>query len=319
MKQTLFTFLIILAVGLISCRKDRIQLNIKQYDQQQIQNYIAANGLTGMKRDTIGGDTTGIYYQILNPGTQSINGVPVTPLDYPDKISFVYTLRTFDGSYVQADTIANHYYDYVGHIHTNNLPLGLQTSIHNLLKYPDASMRVLIPSHLAYGASGTGSGSSQVANNRIKGNECIDYYIHAVNNFPVYDDMVIQNYMKANNLTGYTKVQSVLYPGNYYYYKILTPSTNADLITANSTAYVTYIGQTFNATIFGQYSLAAGTPFDVNGLVPAAQEALENYAVAGTIISILVPSTLGYGLNPQSGIPFFSCLNFTFNVISVTP
>ena len=139
-----------------------------------------------------------MYYKILVPGSGKL-------LQYSDEITFVFTERTFDGTYTQADTIANHFYDYVGHIQLDKLPLGLQTAVHNLLKYPNASMRVLIPSHLAYGVSGSGSGSSQVANNRIAGNECLDFYIHAVNNFPVYDDQVIQNYLKANSLTGYTR------------------------------------------------------------------------------------------------------------------
>jgi len=321
-----------------SCRKDKLQLTIKQYDQQQIQNYIAAHGLTSMQRDTTGGDTTGMYYQILNPGTQSINGVPVTPLDYPDEIAFVYTERTFDGTYILPDTIANHYYDYVGHIYADHYPLGLQTAIHNLLKYPDASIRVLIPSHLAYGRNGSGSGSSQVANNRIAGNECLDVYVHAVNNFQVYDDMVIQNYLKANSLTGYTAVKTaapvpqnplVYWVGKnstpqipdsvFYYYKILTPATASDPITANSTATVTYSLSLFNGTVADNYNIAGGEGLAVSTLVPGVTQSLQNFAMAGTKISIILPSTLGYGLPAQSVTPAFSCLRFTFVVISVTP
>jgi len=321
-----------------SCRKDKLQLTIKQYDQQQIQNYIAAHGLTGMRRDTTGGDTTGMYYQILNPGTQSINGVPVTPLDYPSQIAFVYTERTFDGSYVLPDTIANHYYDYVGHIQANHYPLGLQTAVHNLLKYPDASMRVLIPSHLAYGIAGTGSGSSQVANNRIAGNECLDIYIHAVNNFEVYDAMVIKNYMRDSSLTGYTAVKMavpspqvplVYWAGKnsnppvpdstFYYYKILTPATASDAITNNSTATVTYTLTLFNATDANDYNVAGGTPIAVSTAVPAVTDSFEKFAFAGTKISLLIPSSLGYGVPATSTIPPFSCLRYTFVLVSVTP
>ncbi len=312
MKQALIIFILICTVGLVSCRKDSTQLSIKQYDQQQIQNYIAAHGLN-MVRDTSGGDTTGIYYQILNPGT------PGTPMAYSDKISFVFTIRTLDGSYVSADTISNHYYDYVGHVFADHLPLGLQSAIHNILKYPDASFRVLIPSHLAYGPNGTGSGSSQVANNRIKGNQSLDYYIHAINNFQKYDDQVIQNYMRDSSLTGYTKMESKQMPGNYYYYKVITPATTNDPITDNSTVAVTYTGQLFNGTIFNQYNVSGGQSIDVSSLTPAAQEALENFAVAGTKISVLIPSTLGYGLAASVAGPAFSCLRFTFIVDTVTP
>ncbi len=339
MKQTLVTFLLISAIGLASCRKDRIQPTIKQYDQQQISNYMAANGLTNvMKRDTIGGDTTGMYYQIIYPGTQSINGTAVTPLDYPSQIAFVYTERTLDGTYVAADTIANHYFDYVGHIFTNHLPFGLQTAVHNLLKYPDATMRVLIPSHLAYGLAGTGSGSSQVANNRIAGNECLDFYIHAVNNFQTYDDLVIQNYMRDSSLTGYTPVKiqvpdpinplvywvgksPTVHDYGTYYYKILTPATStSDPVTFNSTVTATYTGTLFNTTDFNDFNVAGGTPLDVDSTIPGIQDGLERTGFIGTKVSFLIPSQLGYALTPPSGVvPPFSCLRFTFIVDAVTP
>ncbi|HEY8783234.1 MAG TPA: FKBP-type peptidyl-prolyl cis-trans isomerase [Mucilaginibacter sp.] len=338
MKQTLFSFLLISAIGLASCRKDRIQLSIKQYDQQQILKYIAAQGITGMQRDLTGGDTSGIYYKIINPGTQSINGTPVTPLDYPDKIAFVYTIRTLDGTFVQTDTIANHFYDFVGHIYSDHLPFGLQTAVHNLLKYPDASMRVLIPSHLAYGVSGTGSGSSTIANNKIAGNESLDYYIHAVNNFNAYDDLVIKNYMTANSLTSYVQSMKIPVPGPLepivywpgksshvpdsatYYYKVLTPGTGTSAITESSNVTATLTGQIFNGSIFYQYNTSGGYSFDVNSLLTPVQDGLINHAkVAGAKISFLIPSSLGYGMAGSSGIPPFSCLRFTWDVLTVTP
>ena len=135
MKQTIFSVIVISIIGVIlstgmsSCRKDRFQPTIKQYDSIQIVNYIAANGLSGFSKDLIGGDTTGMYYKVLIPGSG-------TPIAYSDKITYVYTYKTLDGTYVTSDTIANHYYDYVGHIYNNHYPLGMQTAVHNLLVYP---------------------------------------------------------------------------------------------------------------------------------------------------------------------------------------
>ena len=335
MKQTTFTFLLLSVICLMSCRKDKNEPDIKQYDQTQIENYIKANGLTGFVRDTTGGDTTGIYYKVIMPGSG-------TPLQYTDKVKMVYTVKTFDDAYSSLDTINNHYDDYLGHLYSNRLStstaqigintIGLQTAVHNSLKYPGASIRVLIPSHLSYGLSGYGSGSSQVANNKIKGNECIDYTIHVIGNTPynattntpsdiaVYDDMVINNYLKANSLTGYTKVQSTLLPGNYYYYKVLTPGTGDNPITVNSTVTTTYTGQLFNAYIFdGLHNGTNPASFDINGLIEGAQEALINYAVVGTDISLMIPSSLAYGDAGQTGIPPFSCLRFTFIITATTP
>jgi FKBP-type peptidyl-prolyl cis-trans isomerase FkpA len=314
MKQTIFTLLLISVTGLMSCKKTTIQPTIKQFDQTQIQNYIAAHGITGMIRDTVGGDTTGLYYQVLQPATST------TPLQYWDKVAFVFTIRTFDGKYVQSDTIANHYDDFVGHIVTGKLPLGLQLAIHNDLKYPGASARLLIPSHLAYGVNGYGSGSIQVANSRIPGNACLDYYVHVIDNEPAYDDLVIKNYMLANNLSGYTKVQSTIFPGNYYYYSILTPGTGTDLITDNTSVTYTDTGQLFNGTLFDSASNGANTGVhDVIDFVPGVKEALENYAKTGTKISLLLPSALGYGGVPNAAIPPNSCLRFTFQIVSITP
>jgi FKBP-type peptidyl-prolyl cis-trans isomerase FkpA len=316
MRQTIFTLLLFLAIGLISCRKNGVDLNIKQYDQAQIENYIAAHALTGMIRDTSGGDTTGMYYKILQPGAGPA-------LNYPDSIAFVFTLRSFDGTYVSADTIANHYDSFVGHIYADHLPIGLQLAVHNILKYRGASMRLLIPSHLAYGIGGYGSGSSQVANNKIPGNASLDYYVHAIGNSKTdnqatYDNTVIQNYMHANNLSGYTETASGLY------YKVLTPGTGTDPITINSTITSNYTGSLFNGTLFD--SLYNGTNYATSYLVnfQGTEEGLFEglqLATVGTKISFLIPSGLAFGNYPNNSlsIPPFSCLRYTWIVLTVTP
>ncbi|MBK0380498.1 FKBP-type peptidyl-prolyl cis-trans isomerase [Mucilaginibacter segetis] len=304
MKQKIFTFLLIAATGLTACKKNGIDPDIKEYDETQIQNYISANSITGLSRDTTGGDTSGMYYKIINGG----NGVP---LEYSDRISFVYTLRTFDGKYVSTDTITNHFDDYLGHIAQDNLPKGLQTAIHNLLKYRDASMRVLIPSHLAYGTNGYGTGSVENTNNRIAGNQCLDYYVHVIDDQQVYDDMVIQNYMKANSLSGYTKTNTGLY------YKVLVPGTGAEgIITDLSTITTTYTGTYLNNVVFDDASKTEAASFSPADLVAGVREGLENYATEGTSISLLVPSRLGYGITGT--VPVHSCLRFEFQITEVT-
>src|SRR5690348_12836254 len=117
MKKILFTLLLFCAVGLMACRKSGTDIDIKQFDEQEIQNYIKRNNLTGFKRDA--GDTTGIYYNTLTPGTGSV-------VDYPDLVSLVFTMSSFDGKYNANDTIINHVYNYLGHITQNNLPEGVE-------------------------------------------------------------------------------------------------------------------------------------------------------------------------------------------------
>jgi FKBP-type peptidyl-prolyl cis-trans isomerase FkpA len=312
MKQRIFTILLLSAISIVSCRKDKVELDIKQYDQLQISNYMSSHSLTGYSKDTIGGDTTGMYYKVILKGAGPA-------LAYTDKISFVFALSTLDGQYTSPDTIDNHFDNFVGHVTSLALPLGLQTAIINDLKYRGASAHILIPSHLAYGLNGYGTGSSQVVNSKIAGNESLDYYVHIMGNTltdnqATYDDQVIRSYMAANSLTGYTKTKSGLY------YNILTPATSSDPITLNSTVTCTYTGQELDGIIFD--GLNNGTNIATLGLVsliPGVQEGLINYASAGTKISLLIPSGIAYGETPASGIPVNACLRFTFQIITTSP
>ncbi len=320
MKQKIFTLLLISAIGLVSCRKDKVEQNIKQYDDSQIQNYISVHGITGMLKDPTGGDTTGMYYKLILPGNTTL-----TPLDYPDKVSYVFTLSSLDGKYISADTIQNHEEDYLGHLVNDGLPAGLQLAIKNLLKYPGASMRLLIPSHLAYGVNGYGSGSSTIANSKIAGNQSLDYYVHTIDittpaGYQVYDTQVISNYFKNNNIniSDYTKTESIAYPGNFYYYKVLTKGTGVTPITDNSTVTVTYTGSLLNGTVFdGAYNGSNTTELTIADLTSGVKEALEKAAVTGTKISIIVPSALAYGSTTSGSIPINSCLRFTFQIVDV--
>ncbi|ASU35938.1 FKBP-type peptidyl-prolyl cis-trans isomerase [Mucilaginibacter xinganensis] len=317
MRQKIFTLLLISAIGLVSCRKDKIEQNIKQYDDSQIQSYISANGLTGMKRDTSGGDTTGTYYKIILPGNIQPNETKLTPVDYPDQVALVFTLRSMDGKYVSSDTISNHIDDYLGHLTSDGLPYGLELAIKNIVKYKGASARLLIPSHLAYGVNGYGSGSSSNANTKIAGNQSLDYYVHIIDNFKTYDDQVIKNNW---DISTYTRKESVLLPGNFYYYKILTPGTGTSVITSASSFTSTYTGALLNGTVFdGSNNGDNVATLTVSSLVQGVQEALEQNIVAGTKISMIIPSTLGYGNGSAGTIPINSVLRFTFVIGTVTP
>lgn len=308
MKQTIFTFLILSAIGLISCRKTQVDKDIKQYDQEQIEAYISTNGITGMQRDLSGGDTTGIYYKTILPG----NGVGY---EYTDSISFVYTIKTFDGLYNSGDTIVNHYSMYVGHLTKTGLPSGLQLMVKNVLKR-GGSMRILIPSRLAYGVKGAGSGSSSTVNTKIAGNQCLDYYIHAIKDQNAYDDDILVKYIANNNLTGYQKTPSGLY------YKINTQGTGTTPITDNTTISINYVGTLLNGTVFDKYVVAdnaTGTPFEIPAMILGVQEGAKNYCTKGSNISLLIPSRLAYGKSSTGAIVANSCMRFDMVVVSTTP
>ena len=312
MKQTIFTLLLFCTIGLFSCRKDKIQPTITQYDNSQILNYISANNITGMVKDTSGGDTTGMYYKIINPGTTD------TLLNYTDNIAFVFTLRSFDGKYASTDTIENHYQGYIGHVTADALPAGLQIALVNDLRHRGASMRLLIPSRMAYGVDGYGSGSTQNAGTHIAANQCLDYYVHVIDNQATYDDQVIQNYIKSNTLTGYNKTASGLY------YKIDVQGTGTDSITQNSTVTANFAGRLLNNVFFttANNPIVDTVSLETPSLIKGVQEGL-SHVTTGATISMIIPSALAYGSGSFTGdvgtVPPNSPLRFEFEVRSVSP
>ncbi|GAA4324740.1 hypothetical protein GCM10023149_26570 [Mucilaginibacter gynuensis] len=308
MKQKLFTFLLLSTVILAaSCKRDSNYPDIRAYDNEQIKNYIAANNLTDFKRDTTNGDTSGMYYKIIQPGTGDAD------LKYSDTVSLVFTIKTFDGKYTSADTVVgNHVTTFVGYITKNGLPKGLEVGIYNILKRQGGSMRLLIPSRMAYGVNGIGSGSSSVVNGRIAGNQCLDYYVHVVDNLKDYDDRAIQRYMSDNGLAGYTKATSGLY------YKISGLDTGK-IITQTSSVTATYTRTLFNGTIFDQATASATVSID--GELLGVQQGLK-LAKNGQSISLLMPSRLAFGrssaLIGSLSIPAFSCIRNEFSISGVT-
>jgi len=332
MKQTIFTLLLISTIGFMSCRKNGVEPTITQYDQTQILNYIKSNNITGMQKDTVGGDTSGIYYKVLTPGTGA-------PLAFTDQISFVFTLKSFDGLYISSDTINNHFYGYVGHIASGILPLGVEISIINDLKQSGGSIRILVPSQLGFGVAGYGSGSINNPGTHIAGNQGLDFYVHVIAKQSddvygtntlgyqyeyspaqaAYDDQVIQTYIKTTGIN-FIKAPSINIPGTSYYYAVRVPGAGTDSITQNSDVTITYEGRLLNNTVFDQaYNAIADT---INVAVPSlpkgVQEALTHVAGDATI-SVVMPSALGYGDITESGIPILSCLRYEYEIKRVYP
>jgi FKBP-type peptidyl-prolyl cis-trans isomerase FkpA len=308
MKQTTFTFLLFAIIALVSCRKNKYDPTINQYDEDQIKAYISANGISGMTRDT-----SGMYYKIINPGRD-------TALKYSSNISMVFTVKSIDGQYISNDTITNHYDGFLGHLSSTTFPLGiatqgLQESIYNLLHRAGGIMRVIVPSRLAYGVSGAGVGSTSVTTGRIAGNQCLDYYVHIIGDQTAqnaYDQLVIKNYIATNNLT------TMKQDPDGYWYSIDEPGTGTVPITDNSSVVVTYTTWLLNGTIASQYNTAGGTGFDVPDLITGVQKGLKKYGTAGSLMTFLIPSSLAYG-KISSSIPPNSIVRYGVRIIGVTP
>jgi FKBP-type peptidyl-prolyl cis-trans isomerase FkpA len=324
MKQKIFTFLLIAVAGLTACRKTSVQPDRRQFDESEIQKYISANGLAGFTTDT-----SGMHYKIMSNGSGD-------SLKYSDAVSIVYTLKSFDGNFVQSDTITNHISGFLGHLTAPNpansfsLPYGLQLAVHDLLKYKDGSMRVLIPSRLGYGVNGYGSGSASNVNTRIAGNQGLDIFVHVIKNQDIYDYKLIKDYL-GSNFSAYSKdfatVDSLgIQVKKYYYYKINTPGTGAaGEIKEFSNVNGTYVGSLLNGYEFdnGNKTTATTTALVPYSLVEGVSDALVKHAATGTSISIYMPSVLGYGASQRSTgstitIPLNSVLHFEFQITTVT-
>lgn len=320
MRNNIYLLFLMLAVGLMSCKKSNTQpATIKEYDDAQIKAYISANGYTKMQRDTVGGDTTGIYYEILTQGTGA-------PVDYSSYLSLTFTARTLDGSYSKGDTIANHKYTILGGIS----PTGLQIALHDLVPKMGARLHIIVPSHLGYGTDGTGTGT-----NKIGGNKSLEYYVNVVNNVTTlngvtyannmntYDDISIQKYMAANGSTGFTKTASGLY------YKIKKAGSGTAAITSSSTVNFSFRIVLLNGTVVDPINYtststvnADNTTYNLTsttGQITALREAILLAGRAGTEMTIISPSNLAYGLPTVSGsYPAHSCIFYFITIESVT-
>jgi FKBP-type peptidyl-prolyl cis-trans isomerase FkpA len=308
MKQITFTFLLFATIALVSCRKDNYGTTIKEYDEDQIKTYISANGLTGMTRDT-----SGIYYNIINAGTGPA-------IEYSDNISIVFSVRSVDGKYISSDTLSNHLQTFAGHITTITdtsrirVP-GMQYAIHNLVNHRGAAARLLVPSRLAYGVSGVGSGSSEITSRRIAGNQSLYYYIHIIDNQATYDVASIKRYLANNNLTSVMQ-----YDPAGFWYQVDIPGTGTVPITDNSTISMTYTASLLNGVVVDAYNVASNIqPFDVPDLIQGVQIALKKYATAGALIRVIMPSSLAYGQAGSGTVPPNSCFRFDVQVRSISP
>ncbi|EHQ26334.1 FKBP-type peptidyl-prolyl cis-trans isomerase [Mucilaginibacter paludis] len=319
MKQLLYALMAFCAFGLLSCRKNSDNFTIKEFDADQIKTYIKQNNLTGMNPVLSGGDTTGIYYQIITQGNGKV-------IDYPDKISFVYSFKTFDGNFSSTDTILNHTYNFTAYI----APNGLQLALKNIVKTKGSKVRLLIPSRLAYGINGTTisryTSENTTSTGIISGNQCLDFTVNLldddVTKQAAYDDLSIKKYISANGLSGYIPITTGTYAGVYY--KIQQAGTGTDLIDVNSNIGVQYTGTLLNGAIFDEANNNDGTAATTLTLLDGltAWQGVLPMVTAGAKISILSPSALAYGTAAVSkgsfSIPAFSCVRYDFNIITVT-
>lgn len=295
---SLFT-LLLATIIFSSCKKE--YESIQSIDDAAITSYISKNNLTQMKPDP---DKTGFYYQATNPtdGTLFLNS---------DSILYDVTVKSMasGSTYLQSPVNAN-LGTYVGYLNgffqsslsttvTYNIP-ALRTAA--LALKPGGTVRVLLPSYLAFGKNGAGV---------IPSNENLDFTIKS---YPYrkqwqLDDFKIQNYLASKSLTA-TKDPSRIY------YIVNTLGTGAVIGGLESTVTIKYTGRFLDGTSFD--SSTDGTfATTLTSLIKGWQIMIPKFPV-GTKFRMFIPSDLAYGLSGSGAVLPNSVLDFDIEIVSVT-
>jgi len=272
---------------LISCQKEYESIDV--IDDRNVKEYIQQNKINAQEYQG-----TGIYYQVVAAGTGP-------EVQYSDKVPAIITMRSLDGKYVSVDTfsIANRYYNFLGYYN----PEGIRVGVKEVLKKSNGTIRMILPSRLAFGRNGSGS---------IPGNSSLDITVRVLDIAKLidYEDFTIRKYLETNSLTGFTKTSTGLY------YKIGQPGTGSP-ITTDSTIVANYTGKLLNGTLFDRAVAGSEATFSLNSLVKGWRQGVPLIKQGGSI-RLIVPSTLGYGLDGSSpSIPAFSALDFDITVTDV--
>jgi FKBP-type peptidyl-prolyl cis-trans isomerase FkpA len=274
---------VFLVITLAGCEKE--YESIEEVDERKIQNYITAQKLNLTK------DDSGIYYQVLNPGT---GDAPKNS----DQVFFSYTAKSVDGKeYFETGSYSLNS-GFLGYVR----PEGWRLALYKINR--GGKVRVVFPSTLGFGRNGSGI---------IEGNEVLDSELELfdVRTQPELDDLIINRFIAANSLTGFTKLPKGVY------YKIITPGTGTNEITLTSSITIAYTGRLLKGTVFDSATTAKPYTSKLENLIEGWKEAVPLIKKGGKI-RILIPSGLAYGAQGSANIPANSVLDFDIEVTDVT-
>ncbi|MBY0245378.1 MAG: FKBP-type peptidyl-prolyl cis-trans isomerase [Sphingobacteriaceae bacterium] len=263
---------------------DKTYEKIEDIDEAKIQDYIKKNNFTMQK------DPAGFYYQVVKEGTGDV-------LLNKDSILYNFNIKSMSGTIYQ-DTIADgNVGKYLGYVSPEAYRKALLTVKRG------GSVRVILPSYLAFGKEGSGN---------IPSNEVI---VSEITTYPYkkqweLDDVRILAFLKKNNITA-TKHSSRVY------YQVIKEGTGSDVIDLNSTLVLNYTGRLLNGTTFD--SSNSGTfSSTLTTLIRGWQKVVPLFK-KGAKIRIFIPSDLAYGTTGSgSTIPQNSVLDFDIEIVNVT-
>ncbi len=122
------------------------------------------------------------------------------------------------------------------------------------------------------------------------------------------DQRLIQQYLQANDITNASSTAS----GLHY---IIHEQGTGEKPTVNSKVAFFYVGKLLGGLVFDSSDSLA---IKVNELIPGFQEGIPLINESGKI-TLIVPSTLGYGSRETSLIPANSILIFDVELLEILP
>lgn len=274
---------IYLLVGAIlflsSCEKE--YESIESIDDAKIQAYLQKNSIDAVK------DPSGFYYQILNPGTGDA-------LLEKDSVFYTSEVKSLTGTVYYTPAQFTNDATYLGYINPAPYRIGM------LAVKRGGKVRVILPSHLAFGKNGK---------DNIPSNEVIVAEISILPEKTQIenDDKKIQAFIAAKGLTGFTKHPSRVYQS-------ISEVGTGTTINQFSTIKVTFKGRLLTGSQFDgltDYSSA------LSDLIPGWRKVLVGVK-KGTKMRILIPSDLAYmGRTDNPAIPPNSVLDFDIEIVDV--
>lgn len=276
--------------AIVACEKEYESIDV--IDERNVKAYIQQNKLNVTEYQD-----SGIFFEVLNPGSGP-------DMEYSEQVPVILTIKSLDGKYASLDTFstANRYYNFLGYFNPEGVRIGLK----EVLKKKSGSIRMLIPSRLAFGRNGLGD---------IPGNASLDITARVLSPSKIadYEDFGIKEYMAKNALSGFTRTSKGIY------YKIADSGTGSP-ITIDSTITVEYTGKYLNGKVFDKTNTGSTVTLALSGFIDGWQQIIPLIKQGGSV-QILVPSSSAYGLAGDSsrGMPPFMSLDFIVKVTDVSP
>lgn len=279
------------AIGCIvlfsACKKQETR-ELSEIEDTLIQDFLAKNQLTKLFKKS----ESGYYYQIIDEGNGSLE-----QLKNKDQITFFHRTTSINKN---VDYSSSEFYpavDYLGYVKPN-------TWREVMLKVKKgAVIRVITPSHLAYGKEG--------AEPTIPSNAILDTRLVIADDSDrdVYEDNLINKFLTQHN------IPAIKDSGLGIYYQIIEEG-NGKTPQLSSDVRVAYTGKHLSGTVFETVSNSSPYRLTLSNLIKGWQYGLPKIKEGGKI-RLIIPSKLAYGAKQSGSIRPNTVLDFEIELIAV--